>query len=137
VVSNPSRGINAAKASISQSNPRYFTVESVLSWPIFERQFDSYLNLRELMTNPSSGNLDHLSPQSSGKSQNLMGVELESCSNLLDKFFGCVHIKNPVLDEKEIRQWGREISLNGIGWDSRSCLVVSDLSDNSLVSKKG
>jgi hypothetical protein len=126
VVSNPSRGINAEKASISQINPRYFTVESVLSWPIFERQFASHLDLRQLMTNPSSGNLDHLSPHSSGKSQNLMGVELESCSNLLDKFFGRIHIKNPILDEKEIRQWAREISLNGIGWDSRSCLVVSE-----------
>ena len=85
------------------------------------------------MTNPSSGNLDHLSPQSSGKSQNLMGVELESCSNLLDKFFGSVHIKNPVLDKKEIRQWGREISLNGIGWDSRSCLVVSAISHHTSI----
>jgi hypothetical protein len=54
-----------------------------------------------------------------------MSVELESCSRLLDNFFSRVHIKNPVLDEKEIRQWAREISFNGIGWDGHSCLVVS------------
>jgi hypothetical protein len=113
-VSIASRSINVAKASTVQSNPQFFTVESVLSWPIFDGQFDLSLNLRELMTKPSSGNLDHLSPQSSGKSQNLMGVELESCSNLLDKFFGRIHIKNPILDERDstvgernIVQWNR------------------------------
>jgi hypothetical protein len=128
VASSASRGINAAKASTYQSNPQFFTVESVLSWPIFEGQFNSLPKLRDLMTNPSSGNLDHLSPQSSGKTQHLIGVELESCSNLLDMFFGRVHIKNPILEEKEVRQWSKEISFNGIGWDSRSCLVVSGLS---------
>jgi hypothetical protein len=126
-----------AKASTFQSNPQFFTVESVLSWPIFDGQFDSSLNLRDLMTNRSLESLDHLSPQSAGKSQNLMGVELESYSNLLDKFFGRIHIKNPILDEKEIRQWAREISFNGIGWDSRSCLVVSeDIPDHTSISPR-
>jgi hypothetical protein len=128
VISNVSRAANEAKASIPLSNPCFFTVESVLSWPIFEGQYNSSLNLRDLMTSPSSGDLDYLSPQSSGKSHPPMGVELESCSKLLDNFFSRIHIKNPILDEKEIRQWAREISFNGIGWDSRSCLVVSGLS---------
>jgi hypothetical protein len=127
VISKASRAAKEAKASIPLSNPYFFTVESVLSWPIFEGQYKSSLNLRDLMTSPSSGNLDYLSPQFSGKSQPLMGVELESCSNLLDNFFSRIHIKNPILDEKEIRQWAREISFNGIGWDSRSCLVVSGI----------
>jgi hypothetical protein len=128
VILNTSRVTNEAKTSTAFSNPYFFTVESVLSWPIFEGQYNSSLNLRDLMTSPSSGDLDYLSPQSSGKSHPPMGVELESCSNLLDNFFSRIHIKNPILDEKEIRQWAREISFNGIGWDSRSCLVVSGLS---------
>jgi hypothetical protein len=128
VIFNASRAANDAKASIPLSNPCFFTVESVLSWPIFEGQYTLSLNLRDLMTSPGSGNLDYLSPQSSGKSQSPMGVELESCSKLLDNFFSRIHIKNPILDEKEIRQWAREISFNGIGWDSRSCLVVSGVS---------
>lgn len=128
VISNASRAVTEAKASIPLSSPGFFTVETVLSWPIFEGQYKSSLNLRDLMTSPSSRNLDYLSPQSPGKSQSLMGVELESCSKLLDNFFSRIHIKNPILDEKEIRQWAREISFNGIGWDSRSCLVVSGLS---------
>ena len=134
VISNASRAANEAKASIPPSNPYFFTVESVLSWPIFDGQYNSSLNLTDLMTSPSSGNLDYLSPQSSGKSHPLMGVELESCSNLLDNFFSRIHIKNPILDEKEIGQWAREISFNGIGWDSRSCLVVSGLSQGSYIS---
>lgn len=65
-----------------------------------------------------------------------MSVELESCSKLLDNFFSRIHIKNPILDEKEIRQGAREISFNGIGWDGRSCLVVSGPPpDQSLVSE--
>lgn len=109
----------------SFNNPSFFTVESVLRWPIFEGQYGSCLNLRDLMTNPTSGGFEYLSPQSSGKGQSRMSVEVESCSRLVDNFFSRVHIKNPVLDEKEIRQWAREISFNGIGWDGRSCLVVS------------
>jgi hypothetical protein len=109
----------------TSNHPSFFTVESVLRWPIFEGQYGSCLNLRELMTNPASASLDYLSPQSSGKGQARMSVEVESCSKLLDNFFSRIHIKNPVLDEKEIRQWAREISFNGIGWDGRSCLVVS------------
>lgn len=79
------------------------------------------------MNSSSSGNLDYTSPQSLGKGPPHVSVELESCSNLLDNFFNRIHIKNPVLDEQEIRQWAREISFHGIGWDGRSCLVVSGL----------
>ena len=74
---------------------------------------------------PTSGNLESLSPQSWGKGLAGTNFELDSCSKLLDYFFTRIHIKNPVLDEKEIRQWTRDISFNGIGWDARSCLVVS------------
>jgi hypothetical protein len=68
---------------------------------------------------------EYLSPQSSGNGPALMSFEIESCSKLLDNFFTRIHIKNPVLDEKEIREWTKEISFNGVGWDARSCLVVS------------
>lgn len=53
-----------------------------------------------------------------------MGVELESCSRLLNCFFTRIHIKNPILDEAEVRAWARDIAFHGIGWDARSCLVV-------------
>ena len=52
-------------------------------------------------------------------------LEIESCSRLLEVFFKHVHIKNPVLDEKLVRQWTRDVCLNGIAWNARSCLVVS------------
>jgi hypothetical protein len=104
----------------------FFTVEGVLAWPIFQEQYRSCLNLRDLMQAPHSATvMEHLSPQSMGKGPSLMTFELDSCSTRLDHFFSRVHIKNPVLDEHEIRRWAREISFNGIGWDARSCLVVS------------
>lgn len=83
-----------------------------------------------------STDMDHLSPQSqpAGKGpSSLIAFELGSCSRLLDNFFSRVHIKNPVLDEHEVRRWAREISFNGIGWDARSCLVVSLPAPDDLV----
>ena len=78
------------------------------------------------MTSPSWEGHEYSSAQYSGKSQSRMSAELGSCSHLLDNFFDRIHIKNPILDEKEVRQWAREISFNGIGWEGRSCLVVSE-----------
>jgi hypothetical protein len=104
----------------------FFTVEGVLAWPIFQEQYRSCLNIRDLMQAPHAATgMEHLSPQSMGKGPSLMMFELDSCSTHLDHFFSRVHIKNPVLNEQEIRRWAREISFNGIGWDARSCLVVS------------
>ncbi len=54
-------------------------------------------------------------------------LEIESCSRLLEVFFKHVHIKNPVLDEKLIRQWARGVCLDGIAWNAQSCLVVGSL----------
>jgi hypothetical protein len=126
VVSSATTTAHKGSDSGTHGNLAFFTVESVLCWPVFEGHYRSCLNLRDLMTSPSLGSLDYLSPQSSGKGQPHMNIEIKSCSKLLDNFFSRIHIKNPVLDEKEIRQWAREISFNGIGWDTRSCLVVRD-----------
>jgi len=100
--------VEETKASVPLGNPYFFTLESVLSWPVFEGQYRSCLNLRDLMTNPSPGHLNFKSSRVSGEGQQQsISIELESCSILLDNFFNRIHIKNP------------------IGWDGRSCLVVS------------
>jgi hypothetical protein len=106
----------------------FFTVENVLSWPVFRGKYEACLGLRGLMT--EVGILNNLSPQSigAGKGSNLANLELDSYTRLLDNFFTRIHIKNPVLDEKQVRRWTREIAFNGIGWDARSCLVVCHIS---------
>jgi hypothetical protein len=129
---NASPAVASATPAANENDPlsicktlSFFTVESVLSWPVFQEKYRYCLNLRDLMSASGSGYSEYLSPQSSGKGPAWMNFELESCSKLLDNFFNRIHIKNPVLDEKEIREWTKEISFNGIEWDARSCLVVS------------
>jgi hypothetical protein len=123
-VSSTSRPHKESRTSIPLSNPNFYTLESILSWPVFAGQFNSHANLRQLITSPNLGIIDPLSPHSLGKGPP-MSVELDSCSSQLDNFFTRIHVKNPILDEKEIRRWARELSFNGIGWDGRSCLIVS------------
>ncbi|PNS17521.1 hypothetical protein CAC42_8064 [Sphaceloma murrayae] len=50
----------------------------------------------------------------------------------LDDFFAHAHIKNPVLKESHIRNRLRAISLNGIGWNAESCLLLVILAIGAL-----
>lgn len=45
--------------------------------------------------------------------------------HLLQRFLDTVFIYNPVLEESDLHQYIREIQFNGLGWDARSCLLVS------------
>lgn len=44
---------------------------------------------------------------------------------LVDKFLMEVHVRNPILDEEELRRHARDVAENGMGWDGKTCLVVS------------
>ena len=112
---------------LGSGNQSPITVEAVLSWPVLKEEYGPCLDIRDLMANPDNSCDDTSSPLAFGTlaASSLIDFELESCSHLVNNFFRYVHIKNPVLDEDEIRSWVREISLNGVGWDARSCLVVS------------
>lgn len=109
--------------STSKGNVAIINVEKILSWPIFHHQFDAHLKLKPLLEGSLSAP-DRLSLQSVDRTKAAGELEIESCSGLLDVFFKHVHIKNPVLDEKLIRQWVRDVCLNGISWSAQSCLVV-------------
>ncbi len=97
-------------------------VEKILSWPVFHHRFDTHLNLKPLLEGSLSAP-DRLSMQYD-RASTLGELEVESCRRLLEVFFKHVHIKNPVLDEKLVRQWTRDVCLNGIAWNAQSCLVV-------------
>lgn len=113
----------------------YPSVESVLAWPVFERQYKSCLNLQKLMLRCSK-NADKPFPKGSRSSQSPIGLDIELCSGYLDGFFNRIHIKNPVLDEVQIRQWARDIAFNGFRWDARSCLVVSQTISFTIVRRE-
>lgn len=43
---------------------------------------------------------------------------------LLDNFFNFVHVKNPVLDEQQIRRTVNKVCLHGIDWSAEACLSL-------------
>ena len=120
----PSR--SGGNSLLSSANQSFITVEAVLCWPVLKGEYKPYLDIRDLIANSDNPCADTSSSPSFGTlaASSLTDIELESCLHLVDNFFRYVHIKNPVLDEVEVRGWVRQIALNGVGWDARSCLVV-------------
>lgn len=55
----------------------------------------------------------------------MQGALEEDAPELVDIFLRFVHIKNPILEIKVIREDARRIAENGFEWDARSCIVVS------------
>jgi hypothetical protein len=88
-------------------------VEAILQWPVFETIEQHY----------------HWSPVEEENDHSALSVsvdfDLQSSSHLIDRFFEDVHIFNPVLEESQIKEFMRNIQMNGIGWDSQSCLLVN------------
>lgn len=44
--------------------------------------------------------------------------------NLIQLFLQNVHVKNPVLDPIDLKQWASAVAEHGFGWGSKSCLLV-------------
>jgi hypothetical protein len=104
------------------------TVETVLSWDVFHGRFDAQSDLKALVKDVE---MPH-SPLPSPVGETIPfinSLELQSCNRLLDSFLTRVHIANPILDVDLVRGFVHRACLNGVGWDSQSCLVVSYLSD--------
>ena len=111
-----------------QYSPEFSTVtiETVLSWPVFQHKFALRLDLKSLLkaidVAPPAASLH--SPAGEGW-QLVNVIELGMCSRLLDSFLQRVHIANPILDVPAVRDYVRHACLNGLGRDAQSCLVVS------------
>lgn len=108
-----------------QVNFGTFTIETVLSWPVFGNRFDSRLNLKALLNEDSSTSGPTSSAASSTESFLVRELETGACSRLLDSFLKQVHPANPILDVPRLFQYLHRASVHGFGWDARSCLMVS------------
>jgi hypothetical protein len=98
--------------------PCYINIEAVLSWPIFEDQnLDQRLDLKSLL---------QTSHDYSEAPQMFVDASFENraTGQLLQRFLDNVHIFNPVLEETKVREYMRNASFNGLGWDSQSCLLL-------------
>jgi hypothetical protein len=98
--------------------PCYINIEAVLSWSVFEDQsLDQRLDLKSLLQ--TNNDYSEAPPMSVGAD-----FESRATSQLLQRFLDNVHIFNPVLEETKVREYMRNASFNGMGWDSQSCLLL-------------
>ena len=98
--------------------PCYINIEAVLCWSIFEDQsLDQRLDLKSLLH--TNNDYSETPPMSVGAD-----FESRATSQFLQRFLDNVHIFNPVLEETKVREYMRNASFNGIGWDSQSCLLL-------------
>ena len=125
-------------ASTLIGSPLYFsselsrlTIETILSWSVFEGKFDSSTNLKALVISPTLSGEPFLAK--SDPRLERLDLDLETCTRLLQTFLEHVHIANPILDVPLVTDYLYQACVHGIGWDAPSCLVVW-LSDSSIVS---
>ena len=106
----------------------FSSTDSVLAWPIFGDRFHRGYLAEELFIS------DYLASQVSEEAQYMRhehvklpkrGICEEDIPGLVDRFLRLVHIKNPILDSKSIRQYAARVVESGLDWDAPSCVVVS------------
>lgn len=113
--------------------PSSFTsTDSVLAWPIFNDYFGQNFLLDELLIAehmPSSLPESPLKIPGDYVSLKCGGICDDDIPNIITRFLRLVHIKNPILDSKSIKQFASRVAEHGLGWDPPSCLVVSFTGD--------
>lgn len=100
---------------------------AILTWPIFNGRYPrNHLNdcifeaqYDETMAGQSTcGPLEPLGATTSPS------IDLEAIPKLVELFLTRVHIKNPVVDIRAVRDYARTVSRDGPAWDLASCLVL-------------
>jgi hypothetical protein len=102
----------------ADSAPYYINIESVLSWTVFDQGVDQRLDLKSLL-HADNESADP-SPMSVAPDFDLYGAD-----QLFQQFLENVHIFNPILEEAKVKEYMRDARFNGLGWDTKSCLLVS------------
>lgn len=110
----------------SQTEPQFHSLSThitdVLSWPVFEGQFNAHLDVKSLLRRVPPASI--VCSPASDLYTIANGLDPRSGLDLLEAFLQHVHVKNPILDEVRIRQMVHRINLEGFGWDPESCLVL-------------
>lgn len=102
------------------------TIETILSWNVFEGKYDSNTDLKALVTSPTTLSGEPFLANSDPRLERL-DLDLDVCTRLLHTFLEHVHIANPILDVPLVTNYLYQACVHGIGWDAPSCLVVSPL----------
>ena len=126
---------------------QYTKCESVLKWPILSSVigdedasidsfiFDSHVrgDSDEQEADPFSSNGGQSSPSTNrstgqrNKAQSLIdqGMPEQDLAILCQKFLALVNCRNPILDAHDLLSYAKSVADNGLGWDAKSCIVVS------------
>lgn len=103
--------------------------KEILQWPIFEGIVDPEAvdaaffepqTVSNCEANRTADDPRVLAP----RSRSYQGVRKEDVLHLAEKFLTNVHIKNPVLDPKELRSIAKNTSEDGFNWEASSCLIL-------------
>lgn len=97
----------------------HVNVESMLQWPVFERQnIDQRVNLKSLFDSVHETNFAlQWSPSDPD-------IQSEEVDDALQKFWDHVHVFNPIFEEAKLKEQLDSIRSNGLGWNPESCLLV-------------
>ncbi|GFF56926.1 oleate-activated transcription factor 1 [Aspergillus udagawae] len=101
-------------------------VETVDPARVLVQPLENILQWQCLGLDPTTpGRQEQLSPAWSDTT-NLAAVDLNAqfTGSAVDRFFTHVHVKNPILNERETRRLFTRISMHGIDWSPDSCLAL-------------
>lgn len=135
----PGPGDARGRVKLAEGNFLWASCESILRWPALrdlllpeEQNIQSFvlssdLDFDEVFVPKKTGiqsTLPRFQSPSDADSPRRRISEVEIVP-LVDKFLMEVHVRNPILDEEELRRHARDVAGNGMGWDGKTCLVVS------------
>ncbi|KAL3442224.1 hypothetical protein BJX65DRAFT_321627 [Aspergillus insuetus] len=124
--------VTAGDSPTLHGSPRYqvaasdfsrLTIETILSWAVFEGKYDSLTTLRDFASSPTTLSQEPFLANSDPRHERL-DLDLRTCTRLLHTFLEEVHIANPILDVPLVTDYLYQACVHGIGWDAPSCLVL-------------
>ncbi|EXJ74861.1 uncharacterized protein A1O5_01557 [Cladophialophora psammophila CBS 110553] len=107
----------------------YQNLDQILKWPVFQHARLSVSPHAQSCSSPSEVFCGGAEGFGRAVGNVLDGVPI---FDLVHRFFTHVHSRNPILDEGKIRTLAQEIQGRGIGWDTKSALILLVLANGAL-----
>lgn len=110
------------KLNVSELAARTSACESILKWPALR---DVYWNERITSFPLQSVVGSETENEAPSTNTGRVPIQEDNIWPLCRKFLALIHIKNPILNVSQFKQYAREAAECGPSWDGRGCLVVS------------
>lgn len=110
----------------------YMALDSVFRWPIFADSSAGKWSRQTLFIADQEPGYNDALMRTHGTARLPPLNDFDDIVYLIHQFLRHVHIKNPVLDGKTLLGDTRIVAETGPLWDTRSCLVVSNVQSESI-----